>query len=243
MDSIHVFGRLRLLYVFVLVNCLIKANSVDIFENELTIKVKPGTEECFYQKASLGQVLDLEYQVLDADYENIDTKHKMEISFTLYSPKGSNLISDVKKADGIHRHDVQETGDYKFCFSNKFSHFSTKTVYFDVFVDSDDDDDDQWDSPDVTFLPEVLQNDTLSQIKLSINNVRDKLNQIQHFQYQKRSIGIRHQNILEHNHSAINTFSLIIIITMFLVGSVQVIMVRSLFEEKSKLHKIFKLLS
>ncbi|XP_023215936.1 transmembrane emp24 domain-containing protein 5-like [Centruroides sculpturatus] len=191
------------------------------------------------------RLLYLINKVLDTDYENIDTKNKLEISFALYSPQGKNLISETKKSDGIHRYDIQETGDYKFCFDNKFSHFSTKTVYFDIFIDSDDDDDDEeaWNNPDITFQPDTLQNDTLSQIKQSINNVRDKLNQIQHFQNQRRSIGTRRQNIQEHNHSAINTFSIIIIITMFLVGSVQVIMVRSLFEEKSKLHKIFKLLS
>jgi len=37
---------------------------------------------------------------------------------------------------------ASETGDYSFCFDNSFSQFSSKVVFFELFVASDDDDDD-----------------------------------------------------------------------------------------------------
>jgi len=48
-------------------------------------------------------------------------------------------------ADGaltcVRRLKASETGDYTFCFDNSFSQFSSKVVYFDLFIAGDDDDD------------------------------------------------------------------------------------------------------
>lgn len=63
------------------------------------------------------------------------------------------------------RHEVKEDGDYKFCFDNSYSHFSKKTVYFEVYLDSDTDDySDKWE--DFSFSPELMYNDTMDQIKV-----------------------------------------------------------------------------
>lgn len=62
---------------------------------------------------------------------------------------------------------MKEDGDYKFCFDNRFSTFSRKTVYFEVYVDADSDDyNDKWD--DFEFSPELMYNDTMDQIKVNI---------------------------------------------------------------------------
>ena len=39
----------------------------------------------------------------------------------------------------ISRLRASETGDYSFCFDNSFSQFSTKVVYFELYVANDDD--------------------------------------------------------------------------------------------------------
>lgn len=62
---------------------------------------------------------------------------------------------------------MKEDGDYKFCFDNRYSTFSRKTIYFEVYVDSEsDDDDNKWD--DFEFYPELTYNDTVDQIKVSV---------------------------------------------------------------------------
>jgi len=38
----------------------------------------------------------------------------------------------------IDRLKASETGDYSFCFDNSFSQFSTKVVYFELYVANDD---------------------------------------------------------------------------------------------------------
>ena len=61
----------------------------------------------------------------------------------------------------IYRLYASETGDYSFCFDNSFSQFSSKVVFFDLFVASDDDDDDDDDT-----LFANLPDDTDYEIKL-----------------------------------------------------------------------------
>ncbi|CAL1279705.1 unnamed protein product [Larinioides sclopetarius] len=181
-------------------------------------------------------------KVIDANFGDVNINQELDINFQLFSPSGKELISDFKQSDANHRHEVKEDGDFKLCFDNRHSHFSTKTVYFEVFVDSDSDDyDDKWD--DYDFSPELLYNDTMDQIKSSIAKVREDLNTIKHHQDQLKAIESRDRNLQEHNFTSVNRFSILIIIVMILVGAIQIIMIRSLFEEHSKLHKVFKLLS
>jgi protein ERP2 len=47
----------------------------------------------------------------------------------------------------FYRTEASEEGDYRLCWDNTFSHFNSKTVFFEIIVESDDDDDerDPWD--------------------------------------------------------------------------------------------------
>jgi len=49
---------------------------------------------------------------------------------------------------------ASETGDYSFCFDNSFSQFSTKVVFFELFIGSDDDDDEDDDEAQFANLPD-----------------------------------------------------------------------------------------
>ncbi|XP_035213420.1 transmembrane emp24 domain-containing protein 5-like [Stegodyphus dumicola] len=196
----------------------------------------------FFQKAKSGSLVEIEYQVIDANFGDVEIHQELDINFQLFSPHGRELISDYKQSDATHRYDVKEDGDFKFCFDNRHSHFSKKTIYFEVYVDSDSEDyTDRWN--DYDFSPELLYNDTVDQIKISIAKVKEDLSKIKHHQDQLKAIESRDRNLQEHNFTRVNQFSMLIIVVMIVVGTVQVFMVRSLFEEKSKLHKIFKLLS
>ncbi|XP_023226135.1 transmembrane emp24 domain-containing protein 5-like [Centruroides sculpturatus] len=221
----------------------IRSDMFDQAETELTMTIKPRTTECFYQFAKTGEILEIEFQVVDSSFGEMDINNEMTITFYLYSPQGRQLIADYQKPDAIHRHDVKEDGDYKFCFDNEFSHFATKSVYFEVYVDSDSDDI-RWDDVQMDFPTEISEyTDSIEQIKESINKVRDNLNKMKHFQDQKRAIEARDRSVQEHNFTRVNFYSILAICVMLCVGAVQVLTIRSLFEDKSKLHKIFKLLS
>ena len=50
------------------------------------------------------------------------------------------LLADFRKSDNTHRTTVKESGDYKICFDNSLSRFSGKIVFFEIIVESNEDD-------------------------------------------------------------------------------------------------------
>ena len=65
------------------------------------------------------------------------------------------------------RFSVQETGDYKICFDNKFSYLSSKTVYFEIFnINEDEEYDDLAGIFDDEELPEEYYDVQVSDIEV-----------------------------------------------------------------------------
>jgi hypothetical protein len=54
-----------------------------------------------------------------------------DVDVTLYDPKDKVLYTVQKKQYDSHSVNAEQDGTYKFCFSNEFSTFTHKTVYFD----------------------------------------------------------------------------------------------------------------
>lgn len=127
MPKIRVFPFVTLLF---LVN-----TGVYCVEKELTISVDPGKEDCFYQKASKGEAIDIEYQVIDGGHGDLD------ITFHLVDPTGRILVADFKKSENSHRATVKMDGDHKFCFDNTFSSYNAKTVFFELIIENENEDD------------------------------------------------------------------------------------------------------
>jgi len=77
-------------------------------------------------------------------------------------------------------------------------------------------------------------------LKSSINKVRDDLIRVTHEQEVRRALESRDRNVAEQNHDYVNRFSMVSIFVMISVGLLQLYMIRSLFENKSYVKKIFK---
>jgi len=205
-------------------------------QKEMTIFVESGTSECFYEPARRGSVIDLEYQVIDGGYGDPD------ISFVLYDTEGELISSDYKKSDNIHRLEVKVDGDHRFCFDNSFSMFNRKTVFFEIVIETEDDDDtDEW-GPEV--LDGVTQEEfvdmKIQDIQESISRVHHHLNRVKVAQDIHRSFEARDRNMAEDNNFRVGTWSVFQICMMLSVGALQVFMLRSLFETDPKSVNIWK---
>ncbi|GLH08335.1 Transmembrane emp24 domain-containing protein 5-like Protein [Gryllus bimaculatus] len=187
-------------------------------EKEMTISIDPRREECFYQTVQKGQVVDVEYQVIDGGHGELD------INFHLASPSGKIIVSDFKKSENSHRTEVTEDGDYKICWDNTFSHISRKTVFFEIIIESDDEENESWDIDFDNYdslTPEELYDMKLQDIQDAISRVRGHLNKIRHLQDTVRAFEARDRNIAESNFFRVNSWSIIQIIIMLIVGFVQ----------------------
>lgn len=127
-------------------------------QKELTAQVNPGEKFCFYEEAKAEQVIDIEYQVIDGGHGDLD------ISFTLIDPVNLRLVEEYKKSDSIHRIKVQNSGPHEWCFDNTFSTFSHKTVFFEIIIEAEgEEDQDGWGSD----MLEGLTVDEVVDVKVS----------------------------------------------------------------------------
>lgn len=74
----------------------------------------------------------------------------------------------------------------------------------------------------------------------SVAKVRGKLIRAQEFQDHIRTFEARDRNIAESNFSRVNFWSGVHVVVLVVTGIIQVIMVRSLFDDKSALRRLWK---
>ncbi|KAB0790156.1 hypothetical protein PPYR_15487 [Photinus pyralis] len=216
---------------------ILYVGKVKSLQKILTINIDPGKKDCFFQFIKQNDTLDLEYQVIDGGHGDLD------ITFSAIEPGGRLLHLDVKKSENVYQMAAQRSGDYQFCFDNTFSSYNTKTVFFDLFAESED----YWGNNEhFDFnIPDVVSEDEVYELKVediieTIGNVREHLTKARHLQDVFKSFEARDRNIVEENYFTINSFSFFQVIVMVTVGIIQVIMVRSLFDDRSKVSKIWK---
>ncbi|KAG8226702.1 hypothetical protein J437_LFUL005518, partial [Ladona fulva] len=184
-------------------------------EKEMTVSIEPGRKECFFQYLKTEQVLELDYQVIDGGQGEID------ISFELLSPVGRSLVAEYKKPDSSHRIAAEEDGDYQLCWDNTFSRFNSKTVFFEIAIDGEED---PWDldiDGDVAPSPEDIYETQILNMQDTMQRVRLHLNKIRHLQDQQRAFEARDRNIAESNFTRVNVWSFFQIVVMGCVGFLQ----------------------
>ena len=62
-----------------------------------------------------------------------------DVDLELISPTQKILYKEAKKQYDSFTWTTEEKGEYRFCFSNEFSTFTHKVVYFDLIVGDEDD--------------------------------------------------------------------------------------------------------
>ncbi len=190
-------------------------------DREMTVEVGAGSEECFFETASVSQILDIEYQVIDGGRQN-----EMEIDFRVEKPSGENLVSDYRKSDHTHRVAIQEGGDYKICFDNRRSTFSPKIVFFEIVVeDENEDEKDKFQDLLDGGAGEAVFKDTdagadydvkVQDIEDALRQIKEKMQRTRHFQDQIRHFEFRDRSVAEHNFERVNFWSMVQLVSMLI---------------------------
>jgi len=205
-------------------------------EYEMTIRVKPRLAECFYASLETGQQVEFDYQVINGEYGERD------IDMVIFGPSHSVVKSDSRGSENQHSLDIEEAGDYKVCFDNSFSRISTKTVFFALYISSDvdpptptltDAEDRPWLDP-----PEMYEM-KVEDIKEAMMRVYQHTTRARQLQDRISATMAKDRHVAENNFSKINFFSCVCIGVMIATGVIQVVLLRSLFDDTSKLHKLW----
>lgn len=214
---------------------------------ELRTTVAAGKEECFFQESRPGHTLELSYQVLESKSRFswlTGAQSDMVIDFRLMDSRGRLLAQDTGQREGSHVHYVTESDTLSICFDNRRFRSGTKLVNMDIYLYSEEDDD-RWGQygSGFTLTPDPnMQDALLENMKGSLNRVRDSLHKVVKAQEERRAIEHRDRNVVELNFVYVNRFSLISIIVFLLVAIIQIILIRSFFENESLVKKGYNFL-
>lgn len=93
---------------------------------ELTFELPDSAKQCFHEEIKQGTKSTIEFQVVTGGHYDVD--------MTLTDPKDRVLYQQTKKQFDTFTWTPELTGVYTVCFSNEFSTFTHKLVYFDFQV-------------------------------------------------------------------------------------------------------------
>ncbi|XP_043933847.1 transmembrane emp24 domain-containing protein 3 [Protopterus annectens] len=186
---------------------------------ELTFELPDNARECFFEEVDKDVKFTLDYQVITGG--NYDVDCYME------DPTGRILYKETKKQYDSFSHKTNVKGVYKFCFSNEFSTFTHKTIYFDFQAG---------DEPPI--IPEMGTRVTaLTQMESACVTIHEALKVVIESQTHYRLREALDRGRAEDLNSRVSFWSVGETVILFVVSIGQVMMLKSFFTEKSPTSK------
>jgi len=216
------------IFIHLLIWCLKGISSI---ERDVTFPIEAQKEECFYEHAIVGQLMEIDYQIIDGGSDGL-----FSVDFSITGPDGKPLVAETDKSENNHQVTIEADGDYKICFDNKKSRSGSKLIFFELLLDNDGDQDLDYDD----LAPDDDYGDEVEEMGASLKLIKERITKTRHLQEQIRAHEFKDRSIAERNFERINFWSLIHAIVMIVAGLSQVLMIRSIFDEKSPIRKIFK---
>jgi len=185
-----------------------------VLNSELTFELEDRARECFTEEISNQTKAILEFQVVTGGHYDVDV--------TLKDPEGFFIYDEKKKQYDSHQFTVEKPGAYEICFSNEFSSYSHKTVYFDLQVG---------DEPPL--IPEMgKQHGALTMMESSSVSVHEALKVVIDYQTHHRLREATSRSVAEYLWERVQYYSLGQTILIIVTSLVQVYTLRNFFAEK-----------
>ncbi|XP_071140120.1 transmembrane emp24 domain-containing protein 7-like isoform X2 [Mytilus edulis] len=185
-----------------------------VFAGELTFELPDNERQCFFEHIEKGVQSTLEFQVISGGQYDVD----MELT----APNGQVLYKDVKKQYDSFTWTPDQSGVFKFCFSNEFSTFTHKIVYFDFQVGDE--------KP--LFEQEGKHATAMTLMETSAVNIHEDLRNILDDQTHHRLREAQGRVFAENLNDRVFYWSLGQSLIILFVGIGQVLVLRSFFTDK-----------
>ncbi|XP_018320445.1 transmembrane emp24 domain-containing protein 3 [Agrilus planipennis] len=195
--------------LLVIVVCLFNFSK----STELTFELPDSAKECFHQEVQKNTSVTLEYQVITGGQYDVDV--------SLKDPKNNIIYNVVKMQFDSNTFTAEHTGVYVVCFSNEFSTFSHKLIYFDFQVG------------DEQPLPGIGEHVTvMTQLETSAQEIHKSLNTIIDFQTHHRLREAQGRKRAEDLNERVLWWSVMETIAIVVIGIGQVLVLKNFFTDK-----------
>ncbi|KAG2374916.1 hypothetical protein C9374_010290 [Naegleria lovaniensis] len=185
-------------------------SSVATWVDALSVKIDPLSEQCFWEevKKPNAKVL-LQFQVSSGGYLDID--------LSIASPNGVLVHESKGETEGKYTFTAVEVGRYKFCFSNRMSKLTSKTVTFEIHVGD-------------LFDPNLTKLDEKDPIVKSVLRLTEGLSEIQQEQKFYRTREESHRDLAETTNTKVMFWGVAEMIGIVVMAVGQVFVLRQFFK-------------
>ncbi|KAL5020444.1 hypothetical protein ScPMuIL_003336 [Solemya velum] len=183
---------------------------------ELTFELPDNERECFFEPIEKGVKCTIEFQVITGGNYDVDME--------LMAPNGQILYKDVKKQYDSFTWTTDQKGVYQFCFSNEFSTFSHKTVYFDFQVGDED--------PILDTENANAHHTAMTMMETSVYHIHEELKKVDDYQTHHRLREAQGRVFAEDVNERVLYWSMGQSIVILVIGIGQVLVLRSFFTDK-----------
>uniref|UniRef100_A0A665VPF3 Transmembrane emp24 domain-containing protein 7 n=2 Tax=Echeneis naucrates TaxID=173247 RepID=A0A665VPF3_ECHNA len=184
-----------------------------VLGSELTFELPDNAKQCFYEDITIGTKCTLEFQVVTGGHYDVDCR--------LEDPDGNTLYKEMKKQYDSFTFTASKNGTYKFCFSNEFSTFTHKTVYFDFQV-----------GDDPPLFPNENRVTALTQMESACVSIHEALKSVIDYQTHFRLREAQGRSRAEDLNTRVAFWSIGEAIILLVVSISQVVLLRSFFSDK-----------
>jgi protein ERP2 len=181
----------------------------------MTFELPDNEQMCFHEVIDKGIKCVLEFQVIQGGNYDVD--------LTLKSPHGATLYAEQKKQYDRYEWTTDEHGEYRFCFSNEFSTFTHKLVYFDFQVGDEE-------SLRIGSSSSPLT--AMTQMETSVLNVHQSLKVVIDYQTHHRLRESQGRSFAEDLNEQVNMWSVGQTIVIIIASIGQILILRSFFSER-----------
>lgn len=145
-----------------------------------------------------------------------------DVDLTLYGPGGRIIYETQRKQYDSIDFDADEKGEYYFCFSNEFSSFTHKIVYFDLMVGDEE-----------PLTDEMGAHHTaLTQLEMSTLRIHEALKIVRDYQTHHRLREMSGRDTAEFLNERVQYWSLGESALFVVIGLTTVLILRRFFAEK-----------
>lgn len=197
----------------ILVHVLLSA--VTVFAGEYTFELPDNEKQCFHEIIDKGVKSTLEFQVITGGNYDVDME--------LVAPNGQLLYKDSKKQYDSFTWTADMKGEHRFCFSNEFSTFTHKVVYFDLQVGDDD----------IPLGPDFGEHATaMTQMESSAVTLHEALKVVTDYQTHHKLRESKGRAFAEDLNERVQFWSIGETVVVLIIGVGQVLVLRSFFTDK-----------
>jgi len=187
---------------------------------ELTFELPDNEKQCFYEDISKDTKVTLEFQVVTGGHYDVDCE--------VYDPENKELYREFKKQYDSYTWTAKKGGIHKVCFSNEFSTFTHKVIYFDLAV-----------GDEKPLMPDMAAHATaMTQLETAALQIHEALKVTSDYQTHFRLRESQGRSFAEDLNEKVMLWSMGESLMILVIGIGQILVLRSFFSDKKNISGI-----